>query len=617
MFKGILQSIRAKMIASFLAVITLPLLLSIFISYRNFASELEQSYIANNTVILQQLVHRLDDYFVQLENDGLSFYSDLLFSPEYQLANTEFIQHNMKLRKLMGLYLAHKETNSVLFYTPLNQELYVINKALNSSFPAAQAIEGRDWYRHAVEAPDELIVEPQHRLTDYPAEYRIRSSVPVFSLTRQIKGYTPEVGVLTINYELTRLQRISEGGMSNPDEEIGLWTAEGQLLYSSNPETTALSLELLTRMQAEDEESGSFEYRGSAGDEAQRLVYARSSHNGHLVAKLIPVHVIVAQAEKTRLINLLIALGIVLIVIGTTAFISIRLTGPLLKLKRHMVRAGEGNFQMPIAVSQTDEIGEISREYNRMIQQIDALITDKYKLGMATRESQWKALQAQINPHFMYNTLQTLGSVALDEGIDELVRMTHALSDMLRYSLKAGDQAKLADELRNVEDYLFIQTCRFEDKLTTHIEVQDEARQWMVPKLCLQPLVENAILHGLEPSKLPGVVKLQCNVEEDKLYIRISDNGVGIAPERLAELQAALEAPDMLERGQQDRIGLINVRQRLLLMHGLAAELRLHSVEGQGTQIELRIPASQVESDRDPSQGRRGEIDGLSSDRSG
>jgi len=583
------------MIVSFLGVITLPLLLSIYISYRNFASELEQSYIANNTVILEQLVHRLDDYFVQLENDGLSFYSDLLFSPEYQLANTEFIQHNMKLRKLMGLYLAHKETNSVLFYTPLNQELYVINKALNSSFPAAQAIEGRDWYRHAVDAPDELIVEPQHRLTDYPAEYRIKSNVPVFSLTRQIKGYTPEVGVLTINYELTRLQRISEGGMSNPDEEIGLWTAEGQLLYSSNPETTALSPELLARMQGEA--SGSFEYRAAAGAEAQRLVYARSSHNGHLVAKLIPVHVIVAQAEKTRIINLVIALGIVLIVIATTAFISFRLTGPLLKLKRHMVRAGEGNFQMPIPASQSDEIGEISREYNRMIRQIDTLITDKYKLGMATRESQWKALQAQINPHFMYNTLQTLGSVALDEGIDELVRMTHALSDMLRYSLKAGDQARLSDELRNVEDYLFIQMCRFEDKLTTRIEVQDEVRQWTVPKLSLQPLVENAILHGLEPSKLPGEVQLRCSVEGDELCIRISDNGVGIAPERLAELQAALEAPDMLEPGGQERIGLLNVRQRLLLMHGPAAELRLRSVEGQGTEIEMRLPASQADAD--------------------
>lgn len=590
MIQAIMQSIRKKMILSFVGVIALPLLLSIYISYRNFASELEQSYIANNKVILQQITSRLDDYFVQLENVGLTFYSDLLFSPEYQLADTEFIQHNMKLRKLMSLYLARKETNSVLFYTPLNQELYVINKALNTSFSGARSIEERDWYAHAVAEPDTLIIEPLHQLLDYPAEYRIQAGVPVFSLTRLIKGYTPEIGVLTINYELTQLQRIGEEGVLKPDEEIGLWTAKGELLYSSDPAMSSLPPEWLAAIVENGEETGSFQYTEPGSGEAKRLVYARSDHNGQLVAKLIPVHVIVAQADKTRAINLLIALSIILIVIATTAYISIRLTGPLLKLKRHMVRAGEGNFQLPVAVTQTDEIGQISQAYNRMIQQIDTLIREEYKMRLATRESQWKALQAQINPHFMYNTLQTIGSVALDEGIDELVRMTHALSDMLRYSLKPGERVALQDELRNVEDYLWIQTCRFEDKLVSHLDVAEEALQWTVPKLFLQPLVENAIIHGLEPAKHRGEVELQCRIEAGGLRIVIADNGVGIAPERLGRLQTALDAPDMLEQSGHERIGLLNVRQRLQLMYGMNARLQLDSTPGQGTRIEMWLP---------------------------
>ncbi|WP_372630033.1 sensor histidine kinase [Cohnella sp.] len=591
MIQGIMQSIRKKMIVSFLGVIAMPLLLSIYISYRNFASELEQSYITNNKVILKQLTSRIDDYFAQLENIGLTFYSDLLFSPEYQLADTSFSQHNLKLRKLMSLYLARKETHSVMFYTPLNQELYVINKALNTSFSGAHAMENRDWYLNAMETPNKLIVESAHRLTDYPAEYRIQSNVPVFSLSRLIKGYTPEVGVLTINYELTQLQRIGEEGILNLDEELGLWTEEGGLLYSSNPHRSALPPELLERIRGDGREGGSFQYAEAGTGEAKRLVYARSDHNGYLLAKLIPMNVIVSQAEKTRTINLLIALGIILVLIATIAFISIRLTGPLIKLKRHMVLAGEGNFQMPISISQTDEIGLISHAYNRMIQQIDTLIIEKYRMKLATRESQWKALQAQINPHFMFNTLQTIGSVALDEGNDELVRMTHSLSDMLRYSLKPGDRASLRDEIRNVEDYLWIQTFRFEDKLTSRIKAPDEALRWSVPKLFLQPLVENAILHGLEPAKHRGEVELRCSLEGGRLRIVISDNGVGIAPERLSRLQETLDTPDVPERAGQDRIGLLNVRQRLRLMYDQGAEMRLRSIPGQGTEVDIRLSA--------------------------
>lgn len=611
MMKGLMQSIRKKMIVSFLGVITLPLLLSIYISYRNFASELEQGYISNNKVILQQLGSRLDDYFTQLENVGLAFYSDLLFSPEYQLADTFYLQHNLKLRKLMSMYLARRETHSVLFYEPLSQELYVINKALNTSFPGSRSMEERDWYIHAVESPDALILEPAHYLTDYPAEYRNQGGTPVFSLSRLIKGYTPDTGVLTMNYELTQLKRIAEEGILNPDEEVGLWTADGQLLYSSNPETSALEGTLLEAIRADGEESGSFQYTDEATGKTKRLVYARSAHNGNVLAKLIPVHVIVAQAERTRSINLLIASGIILIVMVTTAYISFRLTGPLLSLKRHMVRAGEGNFQTPIAVHQADEIGQISHAYNRMISQIDTLITEKYKMKLATQESQWKALQAQINPHFMYNTLQTIGSVALDEGIDELVRMTHSLSDMLRYSLKSGDRATLQEEIRNVEDYLWIQSCRFESKLSYLIEAPGETLGWVVPKLFLQPLVENCIIHGLEPSKSPVEIRLSCIREEGGLRVVIVDNGVGILPERLAQLQQALQAEEVLEQGGLDRIGLLNVRQRLHLMYGPEASMQLDSTPGKGTEMVIWLPDIQAEAeagdryrDKDSKNGR-------------
>ncbi|WP_159881266.1 cache domain-containing sensor histidine kinase [Paenibacillus puerhi] len=588
--KWIMRSIRTKLIISFISVILLPLLLSIYISYRNFAHELEQSYIVNNTVILKQLNNRFDDYFIQLENTGLTYYSDLLFSQEYQMADHDFSQHNLKLKKLMSLYLANKETNSVLFYTPLKQELYVINKALNTSFPKASAVESKGWYRAAVSSPNTLVLKPSHLLQGYPPEYRIQESSQVFSLSRMIRGYSSEIGVLTINYGMDQLQRISGTGILSPEEEITLLDNQGVMIYSSNPLFSKLDDALLARIQSGPEMDGSFHYMEPDSQEAKLMLYSKSGHNGNLLLKLIPLPIILAQAEKTRTINVLLALTIILILIVTTMYISFRLTRSLLQLKRLMVKAGEGDFQAPIAVTQTDEIGQISHAYNRMIQQIDTLITEKYKMKLANQESQWKALQAQINPHFMYNTLQTICSVALDEGIDELVRMTQALSDMLRYSIKPGERATLQDEIGNVTDYLFIQACRFEEKLEYRIEAPAAVRHLQVPKLLLQPLVENAIIHGLEPAKHRGKIVLECSLDQGYLRISISDNGIGIMPGKLAELQASMDAPDVLTLDKRDSIGIVNVRQRLQLMFGGECCMRIHSRPQEGTRIEIAIP---------------------------
>ncbi|NQX66979.1 sensor histidine kinase [Paenibacillus alba] len=590
MIKWITSSIRKKLIVSFTSVILLPLILSIYLSYQNFARELERSYITDNTVILNQLNNRMNDYFKQLENIGFTFYSDLLFSQEYQLANNEFIQHNLKLKKLMSIYLGSKETNSVLFYTPSTQEVYVINKALNTSFSNAAFIEDKVWFKNALQSKGDLELEPSHRLQGYPADYRINANANVFSLSRTITGYTTEIGVLTINYEMDQLRKISGEGIMNPDEEVTLLNSQGELIYSSNPDFTKSDDDLLSRIQSYPQASGAFEYKEAGSRSTKLLVYTKSDQNGNILCKFIPLQIILAQAEKTRTINLLLGLMIIVIIIATTMYISFRLTKPLLKLKRFMVRTGEGNFQIHIPVTQTDEIGQISNAYNKMIQQIDTLITERYRMKLANQESQWRALQAQINPHFMYNTLQTIGSVALDEGIDEVEKMTHALSDMLRYSIKAGGKTTIQDEIRNVQDYLYIQKCRFEERLEYQIEVPETIGHLQVPKLLLQPLVENAIMHGTEPMKYTGKISIQCELEQGYLQIRIRDNGLGIEPVRLKEIQNNLASPDVIENDERDSIGIVNVMQRLRLMFGGQCRMIIDSRPYEGTKVEIWIP---------------------------
>ena len=217
------------------------------------------------------------------------------------------------------------------------------------------------------------------------------------------------------------------------------------------------------------------------------------------------------------------------------------------------------------------------------------------------KQTELTALQSQINPHFLYNTLETIRGQALLDGNEEIARMTEALGSFFRYSIsRKGTMVTLRDELANVRNYMLIQQYRFSNRFLLEIIVDEEdeaAYECMVPRLIIQPVVENAIFHGLEDMDEGGRVTIEILLTEDNLIMMISDNGKGIPEEELESLNRRIHSDDrkLLEPqggGHRTGIALPNIDRRLRLLYGDGYGVSVYSTPGQGTDVELLIPAS-------------------------
>lgn len=237
-----------------------------------------------------------------------------------------------------------------------------------------------------------------------------------------------------------------------------------------------------------------------------------------------------------------------------------------------------------------EDMPEELRAYTQKI--IDTCAS--YAALSSSGEQKISALSDQINPHFLYNTLDSIRSEALMAGNEPIERMTACLSRFFRYSISnPNDFVTLREECLNLKDYFQIQSYRFGDRFSLDIEIQEpEALEAYVPKMMLQPLVENAFLHGLENKKHGGKIRVHHALTSKLLYIWVSDNGEGMSQDKVAQLNQKLEHPDTFKPriSRHKGIALPNIQSRIRLQFGPGYGLRINSVEQKGTDVELRLP---------------------------
>ena len=251
------------------------------------------------------------------------------------------------------------------------------------------------------------------------------------------------------------------------------------------------------------------------------------------------------------------------------------------------------------------EIAKGDRIYTARLESLIRRCSDesvrKNSAQIFDKQTELTALQSQINPHFLYNTLETIRGQALLDGNDEIARMTEALGAFFRYSIsRKGTMVTLRDELANINNYMLIQRYRFSNRFSLEIvvdEEDEEAYECMVPRLIIQPVVENAIFHGLEDMDENGKVTIEILLTEENLILMISDNGKGIPEEELESLNARIHSDDkrLLEpQGKANRTGIAlpNIDRRLRLLYGDGYGVNVYSTPGQGTDVEILLPAS-------------------------
>lgn len=295
------------------------------------------------------------------------------------------------------------------------------------------------------------------------------------------------------------------------------------------------------------------------------------------------------QASELRRAVFTMVAAAVLLAAVVILLISYTFTRPIGRLMTAMKEIEKGDFKIQVVNKSRDEIGRLTQSFNFMVSKIDQLVKEVYQEKIAQKNAELEALQAQINPHFLYNTLDSINWMLMDIGADDISDVVVSLGDILKYSIHGKDVLVLLDEeIQYIESYLCIQKNRLEERLKTSIDIQDKARACMVPKLILQPMVENAILHGVEPMKEGGEVCITARLEQDDLFVTIEDNGPGMDQEELKRCRAAVYC----ETGTTDSIGMRNVHRRLRLHFGERYGMTIESGPRGGTAVVLRMPGN-------------------------
>ncbi|CAK4858136.1 unnamed protein product [Aphanomyces euteiches] len=247
------------------------------------------------------------------------------------------------------------------------------------------------------------------------------------------------------------------------------------------------------------------------------------------------------------------------------------------------------------------EIGVVANEFNGMLNKIQSLTDENglmnsrmYQIELERKNAQYHYLKSQINPHFLYNTLETIKGLAVMRGVHEIRDIAKALGQMFRYAVKGNDEIPLFKEMDIVDNYLQIQQYRFQDKIVAELRMDKNTMSYSVPKMILQPIVENAIYHGLEPKLGKGRLIVGSNIINQVLFLTVEDDGVGMPKDKLAALLHSLAVMDPPDSDADQGVGLVNVHRRIQLKYGARYGLEVRSMEGVGTTMTITLPVGNI-----------------------
>lgn len=309
--------------------------------------------------------------------------------------------------------------------------------------------------------------------------------------------------------------------------------------------------------------------------------------NASIVCKIVPKYGI--QISSIAYMPVILLIGMLIGLMPLLLIISNIVTKPLRQVSEAIRKFSTGDFEQQVEVATHDEVGEVARCFNRMVGDIKNLIDQNYVITLQEKESELAALQAQINPHFLYNTLDSLYWQAMESGNEEIAESILALSQLFRLVLNQGKkEVTVGQEIELVSRYLQIQKMRFSKRLNYEIEVADSVKKAKIPKLVVQPFVENAIVHGFENVSNPCFLKVSAKQEGELLRFEIQDTGIGMRQDQIDEIWE--EEPIQYAKQRIGRYAIKNIKERLQLKYHDDFSLEIQSDVGKGTTVTLIVP---------------------------
>jgi two-component system sensor histidine kinase YesM len=435
------------------------------------------------------------------------------------------------------------------------------------------------WFVKAKEAQGLVVISPPHVQNMFQNDYRW-----VVSFSREIRSANvgQSLGVFSVDLNFEVINDICNNISIGKRGYIFIVDDAGNIVY--HPQQQIVYSNLKSEMIEQVLRSDNKSFTTVEGDDSRMYTTIKTGYGWKIVGVAYLNELVSNKDEMKRSFffwgGLCILMGLVCAVV-----ISNTLSRPIKRLEFYMKEIEKGNFDIRADIKSTNEIGLLSKRFNIMIGKIRELMNQIVLEQEFKRKSDLKALQAQINPHFLYNTLDSIVWMAEGNKQEEVVTMTVALGKLLRASIGRGDELiPIKAEIEHITSYLTIQKMRYKTKLDFQIDVDEEILHCKTLKLILQPLVENCIYHGIKNKIGTGIIRITGKMIEDQIILKVSDNGIGMEPLQLARIFSQDYRMD------NNGVGVTNVNERLKLYFGGQFGLSFTSIIDRGTEVTICIP---------------------------
>lgn len=581
-------SFSRKIMVIFFICSAMIIFLSSIVCYLGTVRLLQNQYIDSTGQLLAEVNQSIERYYSQLNEITLSFYNSSTFIDNLRLHRDDYISQAENEQTIKNVLYSDDSILYIYFYDPYSTNLYSFSRE-NMSYTKFPEIEKEDWYQETRNAPGYFSISPLHPFINYTNFGSLRDAT-VFSVNRALRYYANSsyVGMVSIVYRTDALERIC-GSLDGEQTWLAVLDQNLSPRLNTYPEQT-LPEEVLHAISENANPSGYTIYHA---EHEQRLLLWNQSDDIYLL-KDIPYREL-TRGIVQNVIQMMLILAAVFLALATgmAYCFSRTVTRRLNALTAKVVAFGEGELSMIAEDYGEDEIGTLASAFNEMTAKINELINLEYKAKLLQKTAELQMLQAQVKPHFINNTLQAMGTLGLKKGANDVYLMANALARTLRYTLRSTARLiPLSKELENMNDYLYIQRILWGEQLHTSIQVEDGVKDWPVPVLILQPLVENSIKHGLDSSP-EGSIYVVIQKTEEKLSVTVSDDGRGIPPATLKMLQEWLLLKETVNHAEE-HMGILNIVNRMQLIYGEEASMTIDSKLDEGTTIRILLPRKEI-----------------------
>jgi two-component system, sensor histidine kinase YesM len=580
-----------KIISGIVIIVFFIVIIYTFTFYEYSKSTYEKEAMGGATKLVEDINTRLEDNMENVDRIINAFYADSNITK--YISNKKFIntldQYNFLITMddfFRQLLFTRRDFNSIYLYVSKDKNYSYALSGINK-LDYDPTNEG--WYKKTIEKGGKTVISTPHK------PYQLLRGEEVISFSKALISPFHSPVVVLADFSMKSFENLIQESKYDAKTNIVFLDNGGNLIFSNSH---AMGKDFLPqRIIDEIRSTRSGTYNIVVSKQKYFLAYNTSNISGWKVLTLTPFSVMTKDLQKLIVFAIfmsIIALGLTLLL----AYVfSKAIFKPIYKLKEGMIEVKGGNFNIHLQSSSKDEMGQLVQHFNSMIITIKTLIFEKYEEKIARREAEFKYLQSQINPHFLYNTLQIISSMAVFYKTPDISNTSISLAKMLRYSINpAKKTVEIKDEIENVTCYLDIQKLRFKDFLNYDVEIDEALSKYKIIKLILQPIVENSIIHGIEKKGITGIIKIRGYISSNTIYIEVYDNGAGMTENQINEIIKAInlfdENEELTQESINSNIALKNINQRIKLVYGNEYGLIIESAKDEWTKVTICIPVN-------------------------